>query len=383
VFEQIRKYDFASAIHVLEKISNATIANESSTPSLYAQTYGSIQFRATVRHAPSTTAISHAELRKMKDGNIQPVLWVNFTGIAGIQGPLPLIYTERVFRNMRNKDYAFASFLDMFNHRIAKLTYDIQQWIPGYSACPPEHSQLGKIVLALGGVDYEQLTCARHIPPDSSGFIEAPSHVKLQKATLRVSREPYRSTETSDAPTSPAQRPGSQFAFLLQSARYLITYKTLFVRKVRSAAVLKQILQNFFCVKVCVSEFEPTWVPLRDEDVTKIGGSYTLGKDIFLGNRIWRYNKSLRITLQDISSSLYESFNCHTDGDNWGHLQRLAQMFLPSNIRVRFLVQLQGHCKKTTVIGSPHSLGFNTWLGTDSSVESCLQICPSIYRAPM
>ncbi|MDR1208478.1 MAG: type VI secretion system baseplate subunit TssG [Holosporales bacterium] len=347
--EQVRKYDFASAVHALEKISNTIQSTIPESKSLYARAYGNIQFRATVRHAPSATAISHAELRQMLDGNIQPILWVNFTGIAGIQGPLPLIYTERVFRNMRNKDYAFASFLDMFNHRVAKLTYDLQQWIPGYSACPPECSQLGKIVLALGGVE-------------PLGFIKTKrSSLTPQQTDSEAFREKF--NDECELQST-----------LLENARYLITYKTLFVRKVRSAAVLEQILQNFFNIKACVSEFQPTWVSLRNEDITKLGGSYSLGKDTFLGNRVWRYNKSVNITLKNMPFALYESFNCHVDNVNWKHLQQLTRMFLPTNVNVRYLVQLQNNCKRPTIIGEKHNLGFNTWLGTNSTVESCIQL---------
>jgi type VI secretion system protein ImpH len=344
VLEQIYKYDFASAVHVLEKISHLVQSTPLESSSLYAQAYGNIQFKATVRHAPSATAISHAELRKMMNGNIQPILWVNFTGIAGIQGPLPLIYTERVFRNMRNKDYAFASFLDMFNHRVAKLTYDLQQWIPGYSACAPENSQLGKIILALGGL--EQLDVAR-----------------------------TKSLSHNDSAASNDLGEHEVPSILRQNARYLITYKTLFVRKVRSAAVLEQILQNFFSINVRVSEFAPTWVLLRDEDITRLGGPYTLGKDTFLGNRVWRYNKSVKITIKNVPLSLYESFNCHADKVNWKHLQQLTLMFLQTNVNVRYLIQLQRNSKKPTIVGGQHNLGFNTWLGTNSSVESCLQLC--------
>jgi len=46
---------------------------------------------------------------------------VNFMGIAGIQGPLPLPYTEILMSRMRQKDMAFRDFLDIFNHRLVSV----------------------------------------------------------------------------------------------------------------------------------------------------------------------------------------------------------------------------------------------------------------------
>lgn len=324
VFEHIREYDFASAVHALEKIfctyNIPTFGNSISQNGDSLR----IKFRATVRHAPSATMLDHVEVR---DG--VPVLWVNFTGIAGIQGPLPRVYTERVFRNMRNKDYAFASFLDIFNNRIAQLTYDLQQWIPGVSADSPEKSQIGQVILALGGID------------PFVKYVEKKTH---DENFLQIN-------------------------CIIPGARYLITYKTLFMRKVRSAAALKQILQNFFKVKADIIEYDGSWLPLRKSDVPKLGTSYTLGKDTFLGDRVWRYNKIVKIVLSDIPELLYDSFNHHAGAPNWVHLQQLATMFLPAMVKIKYLVQIRADGKKGMRIGHPHNLGFNTWLGNSSSIN--------------
>ncbi|MDR1907629.1 MAG: type VI secretion system baseplate subunit TssG [Holosporales bacterium] len=368
--ENIREYDLTSAIHMLQRISNSMALTSTVPPSEqpapssnsplaktevkkppHARVYGNIQFRSTVRHARPGTTLDRVEMRKLSDATFQPVLWVNFIGVAGIQGPLPMIYTERVFRNIRNKDCAFAAFLDIFNHRIIKLTYDLYQWLPGYSTQPPEQSALGQIVLALDGVFLGETIPGA--PMNANQDLEGQE--RLTVAKVRNHLDSGRNKKSDNA-------------------RYFITYKTLFWRKVRSSAALMQILKNFFQVSVSIFENIRTSVSLQDESISKIGKSLTLGHDIFIGNRVWRNNKIVEITLSDIPGEKYESFNCHTNGENWKHFRKLSTNFIPSSITIRYFVRIQKHCKKQLLLGRNHNLGFNTWVGTGDATNTRVRI---------
>ena len=51
-------------------------------------------------------------------------LFVNFLGMLGPNGPLPLHITEHAhLRELHHKDFAFSRFLDVFNHRMVSLFY--------------------------------------------------------------------------------------------------------------------------------------------------------------------------------------------------------------------------------------------------------------------
>jgi len=51
-------------------------------------------------------------------------LFVNFLGMLGPHGPLPLHLTEYAYhRELHNKDHTFVRFLDVFNHRMVSLFY--------------------------------------------------------------------------------------------------------------------------------------------------------------------------------------------------------------------------------------------------------------------
>ena len=63
---------------------------------------------------------------------------VNFFGLAGPMGALPLHYTEIVLERLARKDRVLLEFLDLFNHRLLSLFYraweKYQFWIVGERA---------------------------------------------------------------------------------------------------------------------------------------------------------------------------------------------------------------------------------------------------------
>jgi type VI secretion system protein ImpH len=48
---------------------------------------------------------------------------IAFMGLTGVQGALPLYYTERMLASKAAKDDSLAAFLDIFNHRLISLFY--------------------------------------------------------------------------------------------------------------------------------------------------------------------------------------------------------------------------------------------------------------------
>ncbi|MHB1910407.1 MAG: type VI secretion system baseplate subunit TssG, partial [Nitrososphaerales archaeon] len=80
-------------------------------------------------------------------------LVLNFFGIAGIQGPLPVPYIEMILERISKKDTALRDFLDIFNHRLASVLHRIRKkyWV-GLDTVPAVKTLIGQTLRAFAGV---------------------------------------------------------------------------------------------------------------------------------------------------------------------------------------------------------------------------------------
>ncbi|MDR0633222.1 MAG: type VI secretion system baseplate subunit TssG [Holosporales bacterium] len=298
-------YEFTKAVHILRRFFRLLPVQHGGAK---------IRFRAMVRYATSPAEVHKIEIKGKGSGTFQPILWVNFTGIAGRQGPLALIYTERVFRNLRAGDTALSSFLDIFNHRIISLFYESNNGIPGYADIPVTDSLIGDLITSFGGVD------------------------------------------------SAANNSASDLL------KYLISYKCMFWQRIRSTTNLKQILCSFLDASICISEFCGDFFAISAQEVTRIGGGLgnmnTLGADSTLGTRVWRQNVCIKIVISEVTWEKCATFNPYKRGENFEHLVRLCRAYVPAFTTTRFFIKIDQKCKRGVVLGGEHNLGFDTWIGT-------------------
>ncbi|WP_266171046.1 type VI secretion system baseplate subunit TssG [Dyella subtropica] len=76
----------------------------------------------------------------------------NFT-LAGVLGPLPDSYTEWVRQQLGLRDTAMAEFLDIFNHRLSTLRYELKAAsVPAFDALRPEYTRCAEAAGALMGL---------------------------------------------------------------------------------------------------------------------------------------------------------------------------------------------------------------------------------------
>jgi type VI secretion system protein ImpH len=76
----------------------------------------------------------------------------NFT-LAGVLGPLPDSYTDWVRRQLGVREAAMAEFLDIFNHRLSVLRYELKAAsVPAFDALRPEYTRCAEAAGALMGL---------------------------------------------------------------------------------------------------------------------------------------------------------------------------------------------------------------------------------------
>ena len=164
---------------------------------------------------------------------------INFMGLFGPHGPLPLHLTEYAReRLLHHKDPSFSRFLDIFHHRMVSLFY--RAWATNQQAVSydrPEEDRYGDYVGSFVGVGTESYG-QRDAVPDSA---------KLHYAG-RLS-----------CPT-------------------------------RHAEGLEAIIGEFFDVKAKIQQLVGHWVNLPADSQCQLGRTpwtATLGRTAVLGGRIW------------------------------------------------------------------------------------------------
>ena len=187
---------------------------------------------------------------------------VNFMGLTGPQGMLPLCYTEFVMERIQKKDTALADFLDIFNHRIISLFY--RAWEKYHFAVRYEHGEKDRLSEHLGDL------------------------IGLGSAGLQKRLEPDLIDES------------------------LIYYTGLLAQRPHSAVALEQILKDYFEVPVAIEQFAGTWYRLEKKSQTRLdetNGPYeTLGFGAVVGDEVWDQQSLVRIRLGPLSLDEYLDF---------------------------------------------------------------------------
>ncbi len=107
-------FEFFQAVRVLQSLyESREPVGHFSTPKSEA-----VRFRA----HPSTV-FPASQIQALEAGEGQPVMDVNFMGLFGPLGVLPLYYTELIGERARIRDTGLREFLDIFNHRMISLFY--------------------------------------------------------------------------------------------------------------------------------------------------------------------------------------------------------------------------------------------------------------------
>lgn len=214
-----------------------------------------------------------------------PKMTVNFMGLTGPVGEMPVFYTAYVIHRMRLRDNTLADFLDLFNHRIISLFY----------RCWEKYRFT---------VTYER------------GEVAGLTHNLLDIAGLGTNG--LRDRQPVDD-------------------RAFIYYAGLLSQKPRSAQGLKQMLEDYFEVNVEVVQFIGSWRPLDPDMLCRLvdeeadgSESTMLGGGAVAGDEVWDPQSAVRLRLGPMSLDKYLEFL--PDGAAFPKLQAMCRFYAGQDI---------------------------------------------------
>ena len=250
-----------------------------------------------------------------------PLMVINFMGLAGPSGVLPLYYTEMVVERLRQKDPVLRDFLDIFNHRMISLFY--QAW---------EKYRFT--------ISYER------------GERDRFSHHLMDLIGMGTKGQEHRLAVRDDS---------------------LLFYAGMLGMHARSAAVLRRVLWDYFDVPVEIEQFTGAWHGLDQADLCRFAAetaSEQLGMGAIVGDEIWNQQAGVRIKLGPLNFAQYLDFL--PTGTAHEPLRALAKF--TARAQIDFEVQLilkkeeVPDCELGLDTGPPR-LGWTSWAKTRPMLE--------------
>ena len=240
-------------------------------------------------------------------------LAVNFFGLFGPNGPLPLHLTEYARDRMRNADDpTFSEFLDIFHHRMLSLFY--RSWAsaqPTVNFDRPQEDRFSLYTGALFGLGM----------PSLRDRDEIPDRAKLH------------------------------FAGRLSPQH-------------RNVEGLVVMIASFFGIPVEIEQFVGEWLGIPDDCCCCLGVSPkmgTLGESIVLGDQVWECQQKFRLVLGPLSLDEYERFLPGRDSGK--RLRAMVRNYVGDSMNWDVNLVLKKDKVPAVKLGENDLLGWNTWLG--------------------
>jgi type VI secretion system protein ImpH len=271
---------------------------------------------------PSTVGFPASAIQAMKDAEDDgpTAMTVNFMGLTGPQGTLPLDYTLYTAGRVRAGDRAMKDFLGMFEHRMISLFY---------RAWAKTHATVGH----ANGADRDWLT--RYL---------------LNVVGLGT--------------------PGLQARLKLPDEA-LVYFAGLLALPSRPAAALEQLVGDYWGVPVQVEQFVGAWYPLERRAQTSLGETSLgaveggLGFGAVAGDEVWDQQGRVRLRIGPLTRRQYDRFL--PGGEAHEALRAVTRFF--GNDQFDFEVQLvlardEAPQCRLDADDAPLALGWCTWLRT-------------------
>jgi len=277
-----------------------------------------------------------------------PKLYVNFFGLFGPNGPLPLHLTQYALRRQLGqegndsrrtispsdgrppetaprgvKDTSLGDFLDVFHHRLLSLFF--RAWASCQPAVDLDRGDHQRFLFFLGAFFGESVF---DLSDDAFGVAE----------TIPLSAK--------------------------------IFYAGHFAASARNAESLESILTGYFGIKTVVCEFVGCWFDLPPEDQSTLGQSPefgALGQGLIVGSKTWDAHLGFRVRMGPMGFEDYSGLLPTETG--FGRLKSWIVNYCGLELYWDVQLLLRAAEVPKTQLGRAGKLGWTTWLKTKPFVQ--------------
>jgi len=257
------------------------------------------------------------------NGKLPYNVTVNFLGIAGVIGPLPMGYAVTAMDRARAGDTAFRDFLDIFNHRLVSIFHRIRKkyWV-GLETTEPHKTEFAKCLYSFIGVATPHLHNHLHIHD-----------------------------------------------------RGLLFFSGLLWQQPRSMQGLEHFISLYFGMPTKVIQFTGGWREIEEEQVTRIGinGQFNiLGDTAAVGTSYWDQKADMQINFGPLDSEQFRSIL--PNGDLYHALCSLIRFYLGVEHTFHYNLIMKKEDVPESRLNGGMNLGWTSWLKKSPFTEDDHQV---------
>jgi type VI secretion system protein ImpH len=241
-----------------------------------------------------------------------PSLFVNFLGLFGPNGPMPLHLTEYAHDRQRNAhDGSLVGFCDIFHQRLLSLFY--RAWAVNQKSVDmdrPRESRFAIYIGSLFGIGTESLLDRDAVP---------------------------------------------DWAKLYYSGRL--------VSQARNADGLEAIIADYFGLPTAIEPFSGQWVTLPENSICRLGASPetgSLGVTTIVGARIWDCQLKFRIRLGPMTLS--DVYRLLPTGESFRRLKTWVLNYVNQELYWDAQLVVKREEVPGTCLGQAGLLGWTAWI---------------------
>ena len=306
LFDEFYRVSFFQAVQLLE----TAFAGEKTLGEALSPAQEAVRF--SVKPGLSFPASDISDLSRAEDdGPIR--MQVAFMGMTGPSGVLPSWYTTLAMERTGVKDFALASFLDLFHHRLISLFY--LAWKKNFFIAhyrPEAGDRYSRYFLSLLGLGTKGLADKVGYPLESLVFCGG-----------------------------------------------------LLSRQVASAGAIEAVVEYCLGVRASVAQFLDRTIEIEPEERTRIGAANSsLGIDAVCGSRAWECQTRFRIDLEPVRYTVF--LRLLPSGDLLKPLFSLVRYIVGTEFEFEIRPYLRREeippCELGLVSATAPRLGWSTWI---------------------